>query len=120
MVHSNMFGAVAGDMADRCLTMRCGVNCKHGDCVSNMDGALSEPARDISGYVIPEELTLASASGNARPAMETLFNRSAHSAGPEFRVWSSELGVAGPRGCPQIVYMLQINAGWAPSGAQIS
>ena len=49
-----------------------------------------------------------------------LFNRSAHSAGPEFRIWSSELGITGPRDCPQTVYMLQINADWTPSGAQIS
>ena len=47
-----------------------------------------------------------------------LFNRSAHSAGPEFRIWSSEPGITGPRDCPQTVYMLQINADWTRSGAQ--
>ena len=49
-----------------------------------------------------------------------LFNRSAHSAEPEFRTLSSELGITGPRDCAQTVFMLQINAAWAPSGAKMS
>ena len=39
---------------------------------------------------------------------------------PEFRIWSSELGIAGPRDCPQTVYMLEINVDLTLSGAQIS
>ena len=39
-----------------------------------------------------------------------LFNRSAHSPGPEFRIWSSELGITVARDCPQTVHMLQISA----------
>ena len=42
--------------------------------------------------------------------IDELFNRSAHSAGPEFRIWSSELGIASARDCPQTLHMLQASA----------
>ena len=48
-----------------------------------------------------------------------IFKRYAHSAGPEFLIWSSEIGIAVASYCPQTVYMLQINVDWTPSGAKM-